>query len=53
MQIAVASKDGKSVAGHIGKCADWIIFEVVEDDSADLQFETVARAAKRIKKRKK
>lgn len=28
MRIAVASRDGKKVSGHIGKCADWIIFEV-------------------------
>ncbi len=28
IRIAVASRDGRTVAGHIGKCADWIIFEV-------------------------
>ncbi|HXH72103.1 MAG TPA: NifB/NifX family molybdenum-iron cluster-binding protein, partial [Mariprofundaceae bacterium] len=28
MRIAVASRDGRSIAGHIGKCADWIVFEV-------------------------
>ena len=28
MRIAVASRDGRTVAGHIGKCADWIVFEV-------------------------
>jgi 2-polyprenyl-6-methoxyphenol hydroxylase-like FAD-dependent oxidoreductase len=27
--IAVASRDGTTVAGHIGKCRDWILFEVV------------------------
>ena len=27
LRIAVASRDGRKVAGHIGKCADWIIFE--------------------------
>ena len=26
-RIAVASRDGNSVAGHIGKCASWIVFE--------------------------
>ena len=31
MRIAVASRDGKNVAGHIGKCADWIVFEVDDD----------------------
>ena len=25
--IAIASRDGKTVAGHIGKCKDWILFE--------------------------
>lgn len=28
MLIAVASRDGRSVAGHIGKCADWIVYAV-------------------------
>ena len=27
MRIAVASRDGRSVVGHIGKCQDWIVFE--------------------------
>ncbi|SEQ09796.1 Predicted Fe-Mo cluster-binding protein, NifX family [Amphritea atlantica] len=27
MKIAVASRDGISVAGHIGKCKSWIIFQ--------------------------
>jgi len=27
IRIAVASRNGNSVAGHIGKCADWIVFE--------------------------
>ena len=34
MRIAVASRDGRSVAGHIGKCADWIVFEVGADESS-------------------
>ncbi len=28
--IAVASRDGETVAGHIGKCADWIVFEAAD-----------------------
>ncbi|WP_353571392.1 hypothetical protein [Candidatus Albibeggiatoa sp. nov. BB20] len=28
MRIAVASHDGETVTGHIGKCPHWIIFEV-------------------------
>lgn len=27
MKIAVASKDGISVAGHIGKCKSWLVFQ--------------------------
>lgn len=27
IRVAVASRDGRTVAGHIGKCADWIVFE--------------------------
>jgi len=33
MQIAVAYRDGETIAGHIGKSADWIVFEVSEDES--------------------
>lgn len=33
MRIAVASRDGKTVAGHIGKCARWIIFEVTQSEA--------------------
>lgn len=32
LRIAVASRDGQKVAGHIGKCADWIIFEAAMED---------------------
>lgn len=28
MHIAVASRDGRTVAGHIGKCPEWIVYEV-------------------------
>ncbi len=31
MRIAVASRDGKTVSGHIGKCAKWTVFEVNGD----------------------
>ncbi|WP_114416488.1 NifB/NifX family molybdenum-iron cluster-binding protein [Marinospirillum perlucidum] len=31
MYIAVASRDGKKVSGHIGKCAHWILYEVKEE----------------------
>jgi hypothetical protein len=27
MRIAVASRDGRTVAGHIGKCPEWIVYE--------------------------
>lgn len=27
MRIAVASRDGSTVAGHIGKCSEWIVYE--------------------------
>ena len=47
MQIAVASKDGKTVAGHIGKCADWIVFEVTEDDSPESDY--IVTEVERIK----
>jgi len=26
IRFAVASRDGETVSGHIGKCADWIVF---------------------------
>jgi len=35
MRIAVASRDGLNVAGHIGKCPDWIVFEARPADSAE------------------
>ncbi|HKI62610.1 MAG TPA: NifB/NifX family molybdenum-iron cluster-binding protein [Mariprofundaceae bacterium] len=35
LRIAVASRDGIRVAGHIGKCADWIVFEVQDNNAAD------------------
>lgn len=26
VRVAVASHDGQTVSGHIGKCADWLVF---------------------------
>ncbi|WP_018295163.1 NifB/NifX family molybdenum-iron cluster-binding protein [Mariprofundus ferrooxydans] len=42
MHIAVASRDGLTVAGHIGQCADWIIFDVA-GTGADTAVQEVAR----------
>ncbi len=28
MRIAVASRDGETVSGHIGRCAEWIVYEI-------------------------
>ena len=47
MRIAVASQDGKSVAGHIGKCADWVVFEVTADDASESDY--VVAEVERIK----
>ena len=47
MQIAVTCKDGETVAGHIGKCADWIVFEVTEDVSPD--SDSIVTEVERIK----
>ncbi len=35
MRIAVASRDGEKVAGHIGKCADWVVFEAGMNEGGD------------------
>ncbi|MCV6637160.1 hypothetical protein [Candidatus Albibeggiatoa sp. nov. NOAA] len=34
MRIAVASRDGETVTGHIGKCASWIIFAISHVEQA-------------------
>jgi len=34
-RIAVASRDGLNVAGHIGKCPDWIVFEARPADTSE------------------
>ncbi|MGR9117479.1 MAG: hypothetical protein ACU85E_17165, partial [Gammaproteobacteria bacterium] len=40
----VASRDGQTVAGHIGKCAEWIIFEAeAAPNSEHPRMEEVAR----------
>lgn len=36
LRIAVASRDGKTVAGHVGKCRDWIVFEAREDSNTSM-----------------
>jgi len=51
IRFAVASRDGRSVSGHIGKCAEWIVFsadfgsdggiEVTEIDRVTLPKEFV------------
>lgn len=28
MRVAVASRNGRTIAGHIGKCQEWIVYEV-------------------------
>ncbi|MGR9117569.1 MAG: NifB/NifX family molybdenum-iron cluster-binding protein [Gammaproteobacteria bacterium] len=44
MRIAVASRDGQTVAGHIGKCAEWIVFEAkAAPNSEHPRMEEVAR----------
>lgn len=35
VRIAVASRNGETVAGHIGKCADWIVFEAGVTEAGD------------------
>lgn len=35
MRIAVASRDGRRVSGHIGKCPAWIVFEAEKAASPD------------------
>jgi len=45
VRIAVASRDGETVSGHIGKCPKWIIFEASpsESEDADLDITEVER----------
>lgn len=46
MRVAVASRDGQTVAGHIGKCADWIVFEAdPQSDGEEPQVREVARVS--------
>lgn len=40
MRIAVASRDSKTVSGHIGKCAEWIVYAATK--SADGSSFTVS-----------
>ncbi len=44
MRVAVASRDGRTVAGHVGKCAHWIVYEAdVAPDGESPQVREVAR----------
>lgn len=36
MKIAVASRDGVTVAGHVGKCKSWIVFQADMTDVSQL-----------------
>ncbi|OIO71247.1 MAG: hypothetical protein CO186_04355 [Zetaproteobacteria bacterium CG_4_9_14_3_um_filter_49_83] len=37
LRIAVASRDGRTIAGHIGKCASWIIFEAEAEAGGEVR----------------
>lgn len=41
MRIAVASRDGKTVSGHIGKCPRWIIYQVTEATTEDASLDII------------
>lgn len=43
MRIAVASRDGQTLSGHIGKCAQWIVYEIIASPDAEFQVQEVAR----------
>lgn len=45
MKVAVASRDGKTVAGHMGKCAAWIVYTVTPSaaDAAQLVVSELER----------
>lgn len=43
MRVAVASRDGHSVAGHIGKCADWIVYEAEAAEDGEPRVAEVGR----------
>lgn len=46
MRIAVASRDGRTVSGHIGRCAKWIVYEAeAAPDGGQPRVEEVARIA--------
>lgn len=46
MRIAVASRDGRTVAGHIGKCPHWIVFDISIPEAAEA--EPVVKELERI-----
>lgn len=34
-RVAVASRNGRTVAGHIGKCAHWIVYEALAGNAPE------------------
>ena len=43
MRVAVASRDGQTVSGHIGKCPQWIVYVVADSDAEDVDVEITAK----------
>jgi len=43
VRIAVASRDGRSIAGHIGKCTGWIVFQLGMPPIPDAEVQEVDR----------
>jgi len=43
IHIAVASRDGKTVAGHIGKCADWIVYAADFGSDSNISIAEIER----------
>lgn len=48
MRIAVASRDGETVSGHIGKCAQWIVYEVTPPSDAEGDGDVLIEEVERI-----
>lgn len=43
MRIAAASRDGATLAGHIGKCDQWIVYDVTNTAEGESQIQEVER----------
>ncbi|SFW98084.1 NifB/NifX family molybdenum-iron cluster-binding protein [Marinospirillum alkaliphilum] len=43
MRIAAASRDGVTLAGHLGKCDRWIVYEVTSDVDGEPTLQEVER----------